>query len=233
MKIKRAVLVVLSLLICLSCLTGCGSIIKQVVDGVKASDEAAPESTPKPKAKVTPEPTPEPTPDQSALLLETAEERLAAEEYYDAYSAAYQCLDEYPDSEAASGCAALMDEIREALQSSQPVNGVELERTFQIYGGGTLSCLAESGPTEVTAVDVNNEAQYVRFFVRNGEMADINLPVGVYSVTYKVGDVWFGDDTGFGDFCAEYSVDQDLDFSYSSDSAWVSNTVWTVRLVAD
>ncbi|MBQ2960301.1 MAG: hypothetical protein IJE09_03635 [Oscillospiraceae bacterium] len=124
----------------------------------------------------------------------------------------------------------LYDEIVYKCSDNEPKTGTELERTFKYQGGGLLVANAESGPLEITVRDIEDEGQYVRFYVRQGETAEINIPAAEYEISFKIGLVWFDDNIGFGDVCYADSYDETFDFASSSDNAWITNTRWEITL---
>ena len=68
---------------------------------------------------------------------------------------------------------------------------------------------AESWPFEMTITDVENPSQFVRFYVRKGDTSEIYLPSSHYYVTISTGDIWFGDDIGFGELGESDDFDGD------------------------
>ena len=191
---------------------------------------AAPVSAAPTAAAATPEPSPETTPEPADAYFETAQRQLLDGDYYGAVLTILDCGENAPGSEDDESCSALLAEIVERLGADKPESGTELSRTFLYQGGGLLRLKAESGPTEVLVTDVDDPTEYVRFYVREGETAEINLPASTYHVSYKIGILWFGDGIGFGELCEEGELDEDLPFKTSSDNAWISNSVWTVTL---
>ena len=66
---------------------------------------------------------------------------------------------------------------------------------------------AKNWPFEMTITDVEDPGLFVRFYVRKGDTSEIYLPSSHYYVTISTGDIWFGDDIGFG----ELGESDDLD----------------------
>lgn len=162
---------------------------------------AAPTAAPTPTAKPTPEPTPEPTPDvetEAAAVIDEARGLFDDEAYYEAALRVRDCQELYPDTEAAEAGNELMDEIAAALKDKEPKTG-ELERHFPFYGKNCVRATAQSFPFEMTIRDVEDESQFVRFYVRQGDTSEIYLPSSHYHVLIKAGPVWFGDEIGFGE----------------------------------
>lgn len=158
------------------------------------------------------------------------EENIAQGNYHDALSALILWADEGVYEEDGDSFEALHAEIISNAGKNEPESGTELERTFKYQGGGLLIVNAESGPVEVTAVDTEDDSQYVRFYVREGETAEINIPASVYKITYKLGIVWFDSESGFGDVCYNGSYEESFDFSSESDNAWITNTQWELTI---
>ena len=191
------------------------------------TDDPLPSETPAPEE--TPEPTPEPTPDPEAEALaaaEAARAKLDAGDYYAAALDAKACMEGYPDSEAAGACQEILDDIRSALADKEPKTG-ELERHFQYQGGNEVHAMALSGPLEMTITDKDHPEHFVRFYVRQGNVSEIYLPAGDYIVSYKLGEIWFGDDIGFGDLCRSVTYDDYLEFHTKQDNAWITNYSWS------
>ena len=49
--------------------------------------------------------------------------------------------------------------------------------------------------------DSEDEKLNTRFYVRQGDTSEVYLPSSYYRVIIKQGDVWFGDEIGFGELC--------------------------------
>ena len=149
---------------------------------------------------------------QSEQYIDNAESYMSSGDYHSAVGELIACEDATDDSSIISECEDMLAQIMSALKSVEPATGTELERTFRYQGGGEYHVTAESGPVEVTVTDIDNSAQYVRFYVRQGETAIINLPAGRYSVSYNVGYIWFNDRIGFGDYCSHYTIDGEITY---------------------
>lgn len=167
---------------------------------------------------------------QSEQYLDNAKSYMASGDYHSAVGELIACEDATDDSSVISECEDMLAQIKSTLKSSEPATGTELERTFQYQGGGEYHVTAESGPVEVTVTDLDNSNQYVRFYVREGEKAIINLPAGRYSVSYDIGYIWFNDRIGFGDYCTNYTIDGEMTYEVKSDNAWITNNVWESTL---
>lgn len=178
---------------------------------------------------VKPVKTPEPT-SAADYYWSQAESNFKAGYYYKAFDALVSCEDEPIDDETFQNCEDMFVRIEQIVKKNEPVSGKELVRTFQYNGGGELQVKAESGPVEVLVIDVDNRNQYVRFYVRKNETGSVSLPGGKYDVSYKVGYMWFDDNTGFGDYCVEGKLDEVLKFDVSFTPGWVSNSVWTLTI---
>ena len=165
-------------------------------------------------------------PDYSAQ----AEAYLANGNYYEAMKIIDTCWTECPESTQAEECDELALQIEEKLLANEPENGETLERTFQYQGSCVLRTIAQSGPAEITVRDKENPEEFVRFYVREGESAEINLTGGLYVIEYKIGYLWFNDEIGFGEFCYEDRFDEDFDFDITQDNAWISSSVWAITV---
>ena len=168
----------------------------------------------------------EPMPDYVGLV----KEQMETGQYYEAVLTIIECQDTAPESDEAAECDEIFLQIEEKLKAAEPENGTVIERTFKYNGGGELKANAASGSAEITVLNTENTEEVVRFYVREGEVASVNLPAGIYAVSYKVGTLWFGDDIGFGDFCYSGQFDEELEFEYSEDNAWISNSVWEITV---
>ena len=151
-------------------------------------------------------------------------------EYYEAFLAAVSCKSDWPDTKAAEECDALTAEISSICNANAPKTGEELERTFQYQGGGQLKVIGKSGAVLVYVADAKNPSQYSRFYVREGETGTINLTAGSYKVSWQLGHVWFGEETGFGAFAEPGALSEDLQFNNSTGGGWVTNSVWTLTI---
>ncbi len=150
--------------------------------------------------------------------------------YHNAMKAIYECYDEVPGSRSNSECEEIIDEIRKALKNNEPQNGKQLARTFQYMGGCILNVTAQSGSMVVRIYDKKNPSAYCEFYVRKGKSAETSVTAGTYRISYKIGDLWFNDNIGFGDFCEEGSFEEDFVFKNTTDNAWITNTQWNVTI---
>lgn len=151
-------------------------------------------------------------------------------EYYEAFMAAVSCKSNWPDTKAAEECDALTAEISSVCNEKAPASGTELERTFQYQGGGQLKVVAKSGAVLVRVENAKNASQYSAFYVREGETGSINLTAGTYKITWQLGHVWFGEETGFGSFAEPGALREDLQFTNSTGGGWIANSVWTLTI---
>ena len=216
-KVKNK-LCILCVLLSLLLLAACGSSASQ-----------APAATAAPTQAPTAAPTPEPTPDpeaEAAACLDEARGLFEDGKSYEAALAIRDLQEAYPDSAAFEESEALMDEITESLKSIEPKTG-ELERTIQYQGGHEVRILALSGPVEMLITDVDNPSQYVRFYVRQGEMSEIYLVSGTYKATWKIGKCWFGDDIGFGELYTEGAREDYMSVQTKQEGGWIVNWRWT------
>ena len=189
-----------------------------------AKPTATPAPTPTPTQTPAPTPTPAPAGGGWEDSLKEIERQIEAGEYYEAALAILDCCRQYPDAESA--CNELMQQIKTALRQNEPKTG-ELERSFQYQGGNQVCLTAVSGPLEVTIRDANKASSFVRFYVRQNETSQIYLPAGSYTVSYKVGIVWFDNTIGFGEVCSEGAYNGTLEFKYTEDNAWITNYRWS------
>lgn len=117
-------------------------------------------------------------------------------EYYAAALAARDCAESYPS--LWDECDEILEKIADKLKDKEPKTG-ELERHFPFYGMNCVHATAASWPFEMTITDVDDPSQFVRFYVRKGDTSEIYLPSSHYYITIATGDIWFGDDIGFGE----------------------------------
>jgi len=150
--------------------------------------------------------------------LREVENLIADGRLYDAALACSDGLDDFPSSE--SDFQKLWDKIADACKKDLPKTG-ELVRTFRFQGGNELRLKAVSGHAEMTVRDVDSD-DFARVFVREGESTTVYLPAGEYEIGYKIGDIWFGDKVGFGDFCESYSYSDTLLIKYTASGGWVT-----------
>ena len=127
-------------------------------------------------------------------------------DYYAAALAARDCEENYPS--LWDECDEILEKIADKLKDKEPKTG-ELERHFPFYGMNCVRATAESWPFEMTITDVENPSQFVRFYVRKGDTSEIYLPSSHYYVTISTGDIWFGDDIGFGELGESDDFDGD------------------------
>ena len=127
-------------------------------------------------------------------------------DYYAAALAASDCEENYPS--LWDECDEILEKIADKLKDKEPETG-ELERHFPFYGMNCVHATAESWPFEMTITDVENPSQFVRFYVRKGDTSEIYLPSSHYYVTISTGDIWFGDDIGFGELGESDDFDGD------------------------
>ncbi len=189
--------------------------------------EPTPVPTPEPTADPTPEPTPEPTPDNSAV--DEIGALIDSGSYYEAFRALVKLEEEYRDDETALKlCEAQFDRLDQLLSEREPETGTELSRSFTVQGGGVLEINAFSGPVlvrvtdEYAALEGNPDPPSVTFYVRQGEVGQTNLPAGTYRVAYQVGYRWFGDETGFGEYCTVGELSDPLVIDFYMQGQWAS-----------
>ena len=146
--------------------------------------------------------------------------------YYDAALKCNDGLEDYPASK--KEFSDLWDQIAEACEKDLPKTG-ELQRTFQYQGGNELNLTAKSGNVEMLVRDVSSK-EIVRFFIRENETIKVYVPAGEFELSYKVGDIWFDDTNGFGDFCDSFDYSEHLIFPYTSEGGWVTYYIYTDEL---
>lgn len=180
--------------------------------------------------------TSEPEQSSAPTPLSAQEEYLAAAqkyfdegEYYLAYDAAMNSQNE-ADADICERSEELIEQIRDAVAENEPENGEELERSFSVSGGGQLRISAQSGPLEMLVEDNDNPKQYVRFYVRHGETGNVYLPGGSYTVTCKLGNIWFDDETGFGEYYDYLALEDPLVFEFNMTGGWISNSIWSLTI---
>ena len=145
-------------------------------------------------------------------------------EYYAAALAARDCAENYPS--LWDECDEILEKIADKLKDKEPETG-ELERHFPFYGMNCVHATAESWPFEMTITDVDNPSLFVRFYVRKGDTSEIYLPSSHYYVTISTGDIWFGDDIGFGELGESDDFDGDtLDMTSRAQGNTISYHEW-------
>ena len=233
--------VILAALLC----AGCGKTEQTPVESALPSTaaETTPVVTQPASAVATPEvgevtvpESSEPESSPTAAPLSAQEQYLAdAQKYFDegeyylAYDAAMKCQSE-ADAEVYERSEALIEQIRSAVAAKEPENSEELERTFSVSGGGQIRVTAQSGPLEMLVEDNDNAEQYVRFYVRHGETGNVYLPSGSYTVTCKLGYIWFDDETGFGEYYDYLALEDPLVFEFNMTGGWISNSIWSLTI---
>lgn len=150
--------------------------------------------------------------------------------YHDAAVIAFDTYWYTAETQLEIECTELLDKIAAKYRSTEPKTGTEFKRTFPFAGGGEFHVTAQNGAAIMTVTDIKT-GQYVSTYVRKGETAVIPLPAGAeYKASCKIGYVWFNDSTGFGDACYEYEIDGTMVYEYSSDNAWIYNTVYNITV---
>lgn len=107
--------------------------------------------------------------------------------------------------------------------------------TGQILYSDGQECIAPfsvvtRGPNNyyVKLKNVLTSKDVISFFVRGGETADLDVPLGTYFLYYAAGDSWQGETDVFGESTRYFKADDVFDF-YESDG-YVNG--WTVELYA-
>ena len=200
---------------------------------------------PEPPGPSEPEATPEPevTPEASAIppelteALEKVRDLIDSHKCYAAFEDIRSLEETYRDNPAAvKECEELFEKLDLLLRDMEPATGTELARTFAVQGGGVLEVNAFNGPALVTVTDAMAlmegaaDPAMVRFYVRQGEVGQTNLPAGTYLVQYQVGYRWFGPEEGFGEYCTEGMLEEPLTFDFYMDGQWASNAKFTITL---
>ena len=162
-------------------------------------------------------------------LLANAQKYFDEGEYYLAYDAAVKSQNE-ADADLSARSEELIEQIKSAVSENEPENGEELERTFSVSGGGQLRVTAQSGPLEMLVTDNGNPEQFVRFYVKHGETGNVYLPSGSYTVTCKLGFIWFDDETGFGEYYDYLALEEPLVYEFNMTGGWVSNSIWSLTI---
>lgn len=161
--------------------------------------------------------------------LADAQAYFDAGDYYRAYDAAMRSQSE-ADTEVYARSEELIEQIRDAVAANEPENSEELERTFSVSGGGQLRVSAQSGPLEMLVTDNDDPKRFVRFYVRHGETGSVYLPSGSYTVTCKLGFIWFDDETGFGEYYDYLALEDPLVFEFNMTGGWISNSTWSLTI---
>lgn len=213
----------------------------------EAPASEAPQETQLPEnpetADTTETPEPEATPEAPAVppeltdSLEKVRDLIDSHSCYAAFEEIRSLEETYRDNPAAvKECEALFEKLDLLLRDMEPATGTELARTFAVQGGGVLEVNAFNGPALVTVTDAMAlmegaaEPATVRFYVRQGETGQTNLPAGTYLVQYQVGYRWFGPEKGFGEYCTEGMLEEPLTFDFYMDGQWASNAKFTITL---
>ncbi len=149
--------------------------------------------------------------------LEEIRSLIAEGKYYEAAQAVVACRETYP--EAAEECDALWEQIKQDLADRRPETGV-MERTFRYQGGNRIEISSEAKDVELTVTSLEGHG-YARYYIREGESVTFYLPCYRFSATYNVGEIWFDDEIGFGEFCENRTLDGGLRFKYSDVPGWV------------
>lgn len=194
-----------------------------------------PDPEPTVEPTLTPAPTPTPTPDPLAKDLETVRGLISEGRGYAAFQELLKLEERCRgDEQGTQQCEALFQELDKYLRDIEPASGTELVRSFTVQGGCVLEISAFSGPTLVAVTDAladpGSVPNAVRFYVRQGERGQINLPAGTYYVGYQVGYRWFGEHDGFGEYFTEGTLDAPLVFDFYMDGNWASNAKYTITL---
>ena len=134
------------------------------------------------------------------VAIDEAQKLFDAGEYYKAALAVRDCQDEYPNSDAAQKGDEMMSKIKTALKDKEPKTG-EIERNFPFFGMNCVRATALTAPFEMIITDTEDEKLNTRFYVRQGDTSEVYLPSSFYSVIIRQGDIWFGDEIGFGELC--------------------------------
>lgn len=212
---KKGLIVVLVLVLIVGivlALTTCGKKTEEPTKEITVTE--APKPTEAPKASEAPKPA-EPAPAAYADALDEIQKLIDAGEYYPAAQAVAACRETYP--EAGAECDALWQKIKEAVADRRPETG-ERERTFRYQGGNRVEISSASGDVDLTVTGQDGQGS-ARYYVREGESVSFYLPCYRFNVAYKVGDIWFDDEIGFGEFCEENS--DSLAFRYAEQPGWV------------
>ena len=232
--------VILAVLLC----AGCGKTGQTPAASTQpstAAETAAPVVTPEapsvptsaaPAAPETAEPEQSSAPTQLSAqeqYLSDAQKFFDEGEYYHAYDAAMKSQND-ADADIIERSEELIEQIKSAVSENEPENSEELERTFSVSGGGQLRVTAQSGPLEMLVEDNDNSEQYVRFYVRHGETGNVYLPSGSYTVTCKLGGIWFDGETGFGEYYDYLALEEPLVFEFDMTGGWVSNSIWSLTI---
>jgi len=203
-------------------LTGCAKSGGQV---------PAPTETPAPMPTETPAPTPDPLDAELERVRAMMKEGQAYAAFRELLTLEESCRGDEKRTEA---CEAAFRELDAYLREIEPASGTELARSFTVQGGCVLEINAFSGPVLAVVTDAmadpGSVPNAVRFYVRQGEQGQINLPAGTYYVGYQVGYRWFGEHDGFGEYFTEGTLGAPLVFDFYMDGNWASNAKYTITL---
>lgn len=100
-------------------------------------------------------------------------------------------------------------------------NGTQGVAPFSVETAGTQNYCVKLKST-------NSGEDAVFFFVRGGDTAEIDVPLGTYELYYATGEHWYGTDLLFGAETVYYKADDTFHFYESNDTV----NGWTVTLYA-
>ncbi len=167
-----------------------------------------------------------PTSATNHSYIQIAREAIKKNDYNAALTALNNCVNDSPSPSTMNECEKLLREIEDAVKENEPENGATLERTFQYFGNCIIRITAENGPTVITVVDLDNPDDFVRYYIRKGETADVTVRGGSYKVSYQTGWLWIDDNIGFGDVYQEGTVTELLKLYGNNPSGGMPSDLW-------
>lgn len=123
----------------------------------------------------------------------------------------------------------LLTKVNQSISAARPANGKVLLNKLGA-GYGKLIIIATDQDVCVTLESMDNANKYVTFYIRAGEQAKVSVPYGKYILKYTYGDIWFGEEAGFGSTGVITESDEVYEFTVSYSGNYVYYTEWTITI---
>lgn len=124
----------------------------------------------------------------------------------------------------------LREKIEDRIYKSRPRTGQTIQNTIG-WGYGKLIVTAGAYDELVTLTDLNTHSKVMKFFVRAGETATVQVKDGGYFMEYVGGPYWFGKESEFGGYYQDVgTVEGDLVFSTKKTGSQIEYTQIEVDL---